>query len=114
MAKLNLSSLPTLLRDRRGTRGLREVATEIGVSSATLSRIENGKLPDLETFSLICNWLELDPNDILGCKTTTAEETTEDNLVHAHLRADRHLSQDAIQSLAEMILRARDMMSAQT
>lgn len=111
MAKLNLSSLSTLVRDKRGSKGLREASKEIGISSATLSRIENGKLPDLETFSMICNWLEIDPNEILGCKTGTVENAPEDQMVYAHMRADKNLTQEAIQSMTEMILRARDMMS---
>ena len=38
--------------------GLREAATLIGTSSATLSRIENAKLCDVETFAKCCIWLE--------------------------------------------------------
>lgn len=37
---------------------LRELASEIGISAATLSRIENGKfVPDLVTFKKILDWL---------------------------------------------------------
>lgn len=39
--------------------GLREAAREIGISAATLSRIENGKTPDVETMGMICFWLEI-------------------------------------------------------
>lgn len=35
-----------------------EVAcAEIGISKATLSRIENGKTPEIDTFLKICDWL---------------------------------------------------------
>lgn len=38
--------------------GLRELAVDIGVSAATLSRIENGNFkPDLVTFKKILDWL---------------------------------------------------------
>lgn len=40
-------------------KSLRLVAKEAGVSFATLSRIENGKIPDIETFGIICEWLEV-------------------------------------------------------
>lgn len=40
-----------------------DVCGEIGISKATLSRIERGSLPDIETFIKICNWLQVEnPN----------------------------------------------------
>lgn len=35
---------------------------EIGVSKATLSRVENGNMPDLLTFFKIIRWLNSDPS----------------------------------------------------
>lgn len=40
--------------------GLREAGKEIGISPATLSRIENEMLPDLLTAKKISNWLSVD------------------------------------------------------
>lgn len=40
--------------------GLREAAIEIGISYATLSRIENKKVPDLMTYAKVCEWLKVD------------------------------------------------------
>jgi len=37
--------------------GVREFAKKIGVSASTISRVENGKLPDVETFYKICWWM---------------------------------------------------------
>lgn len=112
MAKLSLTNLGTAVKDRRGNRGIREVATEMDISSATLSRVENGKIPDLKTFSKICRWLHVDASDILGCKITPepakgAREAT----VAVHLRADKDLDKDTLTALTEMILRARAMIA---
>lgn len=38
--------------------GLREFGEQIGISAATLSRIERGNVPDVETFFKICKWLK--------------------------------------------------------
>ena len=38
-----------------------EAGKQIGISKATVSRVESGKLPDIETFIKICIWLETDP-----------------------------------------------------
>ncbi len=38
-------------------KSLRVAAKDAKVSFSTLSRIENGKIPDLETFGIVCEWL---------------------------------------------------------
>lgn len=36
---------------------VREVAAQIGASGATVSRIENGKKPDIDTYLSLCSWM---------------------------------------------------------
>lgn len=38
---------------------VRQAAHEIGISAATFSRIQNGALPDIETFGKACKWLKI-------------------------------------------------------
>lgn len=35
---------------------LREMAHHVGISAATLSRIERGHKPDIDSFIIICQW----------------------------------------------------------
>lgn len=113
MAKLSLTSIAPLVREKRGVKGIREVATEIGISYATLSRVENGKLPDLQTFSKICTWLELDPGKILGCRNKTKSSQSQKGATAlAHFRADKDLNPNTLQALTEIVLRAREMIEA--
>ncbi len=49
-----------LKQDRRI--GLREFAKEIGISAPTLSRIERGNIPDIETYFSICFWMKRSTN----------------------------------------------------
>lgn len=42
---------------------LRSVGAEIGISAATLLRIEQGRAPDSITFMLVLNWLMGDRTD---------------------------------------------------
>lgn len=39
-----------------------EACKEIGISKATLSRLEKSKLPDVETLGKVCGWLKTEPN----------------------------------------------------
>ena len=100
---LDTAKLSEVLRSKRGNKGLRAVAAEIGnVSAPTLSRIEQGKIPDVETFIKICNWLEV-PTDFFIINTNLEERISSKEHVVAHLRADRELSQDTIEMLVKMI-----------
>lgn len=100
---LNTELLAGMLKSKRADKGLRAVAEEIGgVSFATLSRIEQGKLPDVDTFIKICKWLDV-PTDtfIVGDSKKKAASTREQ--VVAHLRAERELSKDTVNMLIRMI-----------
>lgn len=108
-----MNELSVRIREKRGNRGLRDVAAEISkqfgtISPATLSRIETGKQPDIETFTKLCRWLEVDPNTILGIKTESNEITKQDNKVYAHFKADKTMSSDTATHLANMILAVQE------
>ena len=108
MSKLTLQTLGRMLVERRDKRGLREVAREIGVSPATLSRFERGYLPDLDTFGKICKWLKVDPGQVLGVKPVVAATPK----TAVHFRKDQALKPETAQALAEMILAAQRALMA--
>jgi transcriptional regulator with XRE-family HTH domain len=108
MAKISLQALGRKLVEKRGERGIREVAAEIGISSATLSRIERGYLPDIETFGKVCRWLNLDPGTILGVSTSAPSAPK----IGAHFKKDQVLAPRTAQALAQMILAAQRAMMA--
>lgn len=104
---MTLLSLGKLLVERRGNRGIRLIAAEIGVSPATLSRVERGKLPDLLTFKKICTWLKIDAAEILGTPMDLGTPKVAAS-VSVHFKADATLSPQAAKDLAELILVAQD------
>ena len=63
---VSLAQLGRLVAKKRDKVGIRATARAIGLSPATLSRVENGQLPDLANFTKLCQWLELDPASVLG------------------------------------------------
>ena len=101
---MTLLRLGAMLRDRRGGKGIREVAKEIGISPATLTRVESGRLPDIATFQKICSWLKVNPAEILDITTTSNTASTDTLVAAVHLRADQTLPEDAAADLAQLIV----------
>ena len=100
---LNSDLLAGMIKEKRGKKGLREVSTEIGgVSAATLSRIEQGKIPDVDTFIKLCKWLET-PTDTFIIDHSNVELKSNKEHIVAHLRAEKELEPSTIQMLLKMI-----------
>lgn len=104
--QLDTEKLAAAVRAKRGDEGLRSTADKIGnISAATLSRIEQGKVPDVETFLRLCQWLGRQPSDftsLAATKPAPANQSTPE-LIEAHLRADRNLSPKTAQTLIDMV-----------
>jgi len=106
MPRLTLQALGLKVIEKRGDKGVREVAREVGTSPATLSRVERGHLPDLETFGKVCRWLNIDPGDVLGTKT---EGTTRPVAsIHTHFRKDQAVDEKTAAALAALIVSAHE------
>ncbi len=103
MSQPSLETLGQLVTDRRGSYGVRAIAAEIGISPATLSRVENGHLPDLENFRKICRWLKIDPSIILGFDADTVSRP----IAAVHFRKRQTMELETAAALADMILAAQ-------
>jgi len=105
---INLKQFAADIRTKRGSAGLRAAAVEIGTTAPTLSRIEQGNVPDLDTFIRICKWLKKSPEDystnkaILRGKVGSQTDTTP-KLIEAHLRADQTLPEKTIEAISRLV-----------
>lgn len=108
MTKLTIQTLGRKVAGSRGNRKIRETAKEIGITHSTLLRIEAGYLPDLNTFKKVCQWLGVDPGEVLGVKT----EAQGMPKVSVHFRKDQTLKPETAQALADLILTAQRAMMA--
>ena len=101
---LNTEKFSSAIKSKRGNKGLRDTASEIGgISAATLSRIEQGNLPDVETFIKICKWLRVSTDSfILGKKPSNAELSEKDKLVY-QLRSSRELDPVTVDAMIALI-----------
>lgn len=102
MPKISLETLGRLAAAKRDDLGVRAAAKEIGISAATLSRVERGYLPDLDTFGKICKWLEVDPGQVLGVKPSSSSTPK----VAVHFKKQAALTPATAQALAQMVLAA--------
>jgi len=102
---LPIEELGRLITRKRGSRGIRVAAAEAEVSPATLSRVENGNLPDLATFAKICRWLDVDPARFLGVQRNPSEASVERAV--AHFRKKATVSKETAASLGALILAAQ-------
>ena len=116
-ADIHIRELAAMLKAKRGTRSLRtlaqEISKEIGkVSASTLSRIEQGNVPDLDTFTALCRWLEVPMERLMGPPDIklrkAASEVSTSEIIKAHLRADKTLDPSTAEALVQMIQLAYD------
>lgn len=112
--EIDIQALATSLKRQRGKKGLRIAAQEIGdVSAATLSRVEQGKVPDLDTFIKLCRWLNMSPDEFIvgynrddeqiDSSARASQSATTPEIIAAHLRTDRTLDPDTAEALIKMI-----------
>ena len=111
--KPSLDTFGQLIEERRGGTGIRAAAKEVGISPATLSRVENGHLPDLKNFELICRWLGIDPNQVLGFQSIAQNPEESRLTASVHFKKNATTTPETAQSLAQMILRASEALKAQ-
>ncbi|QJD95436.1 helix-turn-helix domain-containing protein [Mucilaginibacter robiniae] len=101
---LNSELLASMLKSKRGKMGLRDTATEIGgISSATLSRVEQGNLPDVETFIRLCNWLGVSTETFITGEKIEAADISEKEKIVFQLRSSRELDTDTINAMVHMV-----------
>ena len=91
-----------LVRTKRGHSGLRGVAPNIGVSPATISRIERGATPDMDTFLAICDWLEIPPIEFIK-NTVNPPKKDDYSVLCVLLRTDKTIRSDLSDAIARLI-----------
>ena len=96
-----LENLGRRVIEKRGEQGIRAAAREIGISHATLSRVERGFLPDLENYKKICKWLGVDT------ELAKPKDPEVAGVARVHFRKQPTTSPETALALAELILAAQ-------
>lgn len=98
------------LDSQRQSQGLtwKKVAELSGVSASTLTRIAQGKHPDVDSLGALCDWAGLDANKFFE-KTNPVHIADPLAQITANLRADKNLTPDGIKAIEAMLKAAYDV-----
>lgn len=103
---IDFARLSKLVKAKRGDRGLREIAEEIGdISPSTLSRIEGERVDDVASSTLlrICDWLDVAPSEIIkNAGDSPPPDIDLPSFVDLQLRAKKDLDPATAKMLSEM------------
>jgi transcriptional regulator with XRE-family HTH domain len=82
----------------------KQVANEAHVSASTLTRMGQGRRPDVDSLAALARWSGLDPADFIrGGSATAAKQAEPLAMISTYLRGDPNLSEDAAAALDEVI-----------
>jgi transcriptional regulator with XRE-family HTH domain len=109
---VNTNELGRAIKRRREELGLslRDVADVTQVSASTLSRIENGTgKPDADNIARLTGWLDMPIDRVMNRQKASNVEPViyypheaTPEIVEAHLRADKNLSEETASALSEL------------
>jgi transcriptional regulator with XRE-family HTH domain len=106
LPRLNVAALIAALNMQREARGLswRKLAQETGVNPSSLTRMHQGKLPDVNTFTALTHWLQIPAEEFMA---PTADSPNSEAhplaLVSTLLRGKREMSPEAVKALEELV-----------
>lgn len=88
---------------RAKTMNWKQVASATGVSASTLTRMAQGKRPDVDGLAALAAWSGLDTNDFVRSELGPRPEPEPLAMISTYLRGDRNLTPDAAHALEEVI-----------
>jgi transcriptional regulator with XRE-family HTH domain len=80
----------------------KEVAAESGVSASTLTRMAQGRRPDVDSLAALIAWSGLNADDFIRDNDVKATPETL-AMISTHLRADTNFSDEGAIALEELI-----------
>lgn len=78
------------------------VAEKANVSASTLTRIAQGKRPDVDTLAALCKWSGLSANEFIAYDHLNSRPEPLAEIV-AHLRADKNLQPEGAKAIEVML-----------
>lgn len=84
----------------------KKVAAEAGVSASTLTRMAQGKRPDIDSLAALAAWAKLDTNQFIRLTAESEKEAVSTEplaMISIYLRSDKNLSPEAARAIDELV-----------
>jgi transcriptional regulator with XRE-family HTH domain len=81
----------------------KKVAEQAKVPASTLTRMSQGRRPDIDSLSALCGWSGLDAGDFMRLGSGKKAQAEPLAQITAHLRADPNLSKEGAKALETLI-----------
>ena len=81
----------------------KQVAAESGVAASTLTRMAQGRRPDVDSLAALVAWSGLRQEDFIRSEQRGLPKPEPLAMISALLRADKHLSVEAATALDELV-----------
>lgn len=103
--QFDVSALHAALDSERVSRRLtwKDVSAASGVSASTLTRLSQGKRPDVDSLAALTGWLGMSADRFMGQRTVAFGSASPLTQISSILRDDPDLNKDAAAALDEMI-----------
>jgi transcriptional regulator with XRE-family HTH domain len=92
----------------------KQVAADAGISASTLTRMSQGRRPDVDGLASLLSWSGLDADDFIRDETEEHEEPETLARISTYLRADPRLSNESAHAIEQIISVAYDQMARGT
>ena len=80
----------------------KQVAAQSGISASTLTRMAQGRRPDVDSLAALAAWSGLTVDDFIRDKDSDTQPEPL-AMIATHLRADRHLTEEGAKALEELV-----------
>lgn len=102
---VDVTALYAALDRKRQTVGWswRELARELKISPSTLTRMAQGRRPDVDTFATLLRWLGMSAEEFMRPTKGRKEEADPLAMISSYLRADRNMSPDDAEALEDIL-----------
>jgi transcriptional regulator with XRE-family HTH domain len=106
-AKVDVESLYATLDATRKSKGLswRQLAQQAGVSPSTLTRMAQGKRPDVDGFAALVGWLGLPADRFMQDENAGPTSSQEEPVAYvvSYLRARKDLDDETVEALGDIL-----------
>ena len=102
---LQLDALVAALDSERQAKGLswRQLAIAAGVSASTLTRMQQGKSPDVNTFSALTTWLDIPAERFYSDQKARPLQDDQMAVISTLLRGKKKMSPKAVKAFQELV-----------